>query len=133
VNTEEIGEAAWVILQAIDDALTAYDGEVPETPDTNYAVLYRGGGQAVSTRLCYTPGDLTGGFQITCVGKSPRGCTWAVDLVRAAFTGTRLFPNDRASTPLREVGNPGPARRDDSVPGDRRWVTPLLYRLDTTT
>lgn len=133
MNVEELHEALWTALQSLEgEALTAYDGLVPETPDTNYAVLWMSPGRAGSTRVGWKATDLAGGFQITCVSRnSPRACAATVDLVRGKFTGLLLGTGPNAPR-CKENATPSAPPPDKSVPGDIRFWMPLPYRVDTS-
>ena len=135
-STEQVGQAFLARLGTITN-LTVYHGKVGDDPPRDeaglvkpYAVLYTAGGRAFSDRLGYKATNLASGGQVTCAAGTPRGCDWAVDHVRAALTGFELIAG---SGKLREPFDPGPARRDDTVPGDLRWYVPLLFSLATTT
>jgi hypothetical protein len=135
VNVEQVHESVWVALQSIaGSALTVYDGIVPETPATNYAVLWMGSSRAASTRVGWKATDLTGGFQITCVSRnSPRACSATVDKVRAKITGLRLGdPLDPNAPRCKEDATPQQPPPDQSIPGDIRYWMPMPYRLETS-
>jgi hypothetical protein len=133
VNVEQVHEAVWAALQSIaGPALTVYDGVVPETPATNYAVLWMGPGRAASTRVGWKATDLAGDFQITCVSRnSPRACSATVDKVRGKLTGLLLGEGPNAPR-CKENATPSTPPPDQSVPGDIRWWMPIPYRVDTS-
>lgn len=133
MNVEQLHEATWAALQSLaGPALTVYDGIVPDTPATNYAVLWMGGGRAASTRIGWKATDLAGGFQITCVSRnSPRACAATVDKIRGKFTGLR-FGTDPNAPRCKEDATPPVPPPDTSVPGDIRYGMPLLYRVETS-
>jgi hypothetical protein len=123
-----------------DDAeIPRDDPDDPTSPAKPYAAVYIGGGQATSDRHGGirpidedTPLDLSAPFQVTAAAGTPLGALWAVDKVRAALTGVRLFNNGQ-TTRLREITDPGPLRSDKAVPNDPRWYLPMQYRFTTTT
>lgn len=118
--------------------LTVYDGRVSPTPPKDaagrvkpYAVLYAGPGAAHTDRYDDGQTELAWRCQVTVAAGTPAGALVAIDWVRAALTGLRLDPTNPGSGLLREDGDPGPLRRDDAVPDDPRWWTPLQFVLDT--
>jgi hypothetical protein len=133
VTVEELHEAVWTALQTLNGPkLTVYDGIVPDTPATNYAVLWMSPGRAVSTRVGWKATDLAGGFLITCVSlNSPRAALATVGLVRGKITGLLLGTGPNAPR-CKEDATPSPAPPDKSVPGDIRYGMPLPYRVDTS-
>lgn len=138
-TVDATAEQILTMLQAIPNLLV-YDAVVPATPPKDeagkvkpYAVLYMGGGQVQpSDRLAWAASDLGISFQITCAAGTPRGCRWAVDKVRAKFTGHYVVAGP-ANGRAKEVTDPGGMRREDSIPNDLRWFVPLLFRITTTT
>lgn len=133
MTAEEIHEAVWAALLTLDGpALTVYDGIVPETPATNYAVLWMSPGRATSTRVGWKATDLAADFQVTCVSRnSPRAALAAVGLVRGKLTGLLLGAGPNAPR-CKENANPPTPPPDKSVPGDIRFWMPLPYRVVTS-
>lgn len=133
MTLEEIHEAIWSALKTLNGpSLTVYDGLVPDTPATNYAVLWMSPGHAESTRVGWRATDLAADFQVTCVSRnSPRGCIATVGLVRGKLTGLRLGEGPNAPR-CKENANPPTPPPDKSVPGDIRFWMPLPYRVVTS-
>lgn len=135
MTLEEVHELVWAALQSLaGDALTAYDGDVPTTPATNYAVLWMNAGMAASTRVGWIATDRSDQFWITVASaNSQRACLAAVDMVRGKFTGLRLGdPTDPNAPRCKEQPGPGPFAPDQKIPGETRWWMPIQYRLATS-
>lgn len=68
----------------------------------------------------------TWGFQLTCVGATPRDALWAVQLARDTLNG---FAPDVANVGLfQETAKTGPVRIDRGVEPNRFYL-PLIYGL----
>lgn len=71
------------------------------------------------------------GFQLTCVGASPRDAMWSVQLARDTLNGLRppdLDPDvDRVGL-FKEIAKAGPVRIDRGVQPNRFYL-PLVYGL----
>jgi hypothetical protein len=135
VTLEDLHEQIWAALQSIaGSAFTPYDGYVPATPETNYAVLWMTPGEARSDRVGWKATDRADQFQITVASaNSNRACLATADLVRAKFTGLRLGQPDDPNAPrCKEQPGPGPFPPDTQIPGDIRWWMPMPYRLATS-
>jgi len=110
-----LSDEVWAILDAVTD-VNAFDGQVdnpPLDPDGAvhvYAVFYPHPGNAYSRLLDTGPESFGWGFQVTCVGGDRVRALWCVGKVRTALTGVRV-----GGVVVREVGDPGPLRRDDKV------------------
>lgn len=133
MTLDDLHQAIWSALEALaGDKLSVYDGYVPDTPATNYAVLWMTPGQAMSTRVGWKATDRADRFQITVASSnSNRACLATADLIRAAFTGLRLGDGPNAPR-CKEDGGPGPFPPDTNIPGDQRWWMPMPYRLVTS-
>lgn len=133
MTLEDLHEQIWAALQSIaGEAFTPYDGYVPATPDTNYAVLWMGAGTAQSTRVGWKATDRSDQFQITVAsGNSMRACMATGDIVRTKFTGLLIGTGPNAPR-CKEQPGPGPFPPDTQIPGDQRWWMPMPYRLATS-
>lgn len=137
-----LADDVWALLQAVPN-INHFRGRVviptrdPAKPATlaywdddravhAYTVLYASAGQALTNRLGSGASGLAWTFQVTCVGGDDIRALWCVDTVRAAFTGRRLR-NGR----LRELGDPGPVRRDDDETPPRYYL-PLTFAVYAT-
>jgi hypothetical protein len=135
VTLEDLHEELWAALESLaGPKLTAYDGEVPATPDTNYAVLWMSPGFAMSTRVGFAYTDRSNRFQITVASSNGmRACAATGDLVIAKFSGLKLGdPSDPNAPRCKEDATPGPIAPDTKVPGDTRWWMPIPYRVVTS-
>jgi len=93
-----------------------------------YACLYASPGRRFSTRASGTPTNLGWSFQMTCVGGDDNRCLWCVEEIRNILTGGRLTIDGHTTSPMLEVGDPGPVRADRDVTPHRSYV-PLLFGL----
>lgn len=66
------------------------------------------------------------GFQLTCVGATPRDAMWAVQLARTTLNGNRIGV-DRVGL-FQETASTGPVRIDRNV-SPNRFFLPLIYGL----
>jgi len=135
VTLDELHQQVWTALQSLEgDKLTAYDGDVPTTPATNYAVLWMNPGEARSTRVGWKATIRADQFWITVAsGNSQRACLATADLVRGRFTGLRLGDVEDQNAPrCKEQPGPGPFAPDQRIPGETRWWMPMQYRLATS-
>lgn len=114
----------------IDDA--GEDTDPPLQPGTSrvlpHWIVYFDAGQLV-------PLDMAGqslylpqwGFQLTCVGATPRDASWSVQLARTTLNG--LPPPGVARVGLfQEIAKTGPVRIDRTVQPNRFFL-PLIYGL----
>lgn len=67
------------------------------------------------------------GFQLTCVGATPRDASWSVQLARTTLNGLRPAGVDRVGL-FQEIANTGPVRIDRTVQPNRFFL-PLIYGL----
>lgn len=127
----------WLARLRTVEHLMVFDADVPTDPDRDadglvkpYAVLYTDAGTTTGDRLGFKLTDLRAGGQVNCCAGTARGALWAVDRVREVLGGHELIPG---ANRLREIGEAGPVRKDNSVPGDLRWYLPLIFRFATPT
>ena len=135
MTLDELHSHIWEALQSLaGQSFTPYDGEVPTTPATNYAVLWMNPGEARSDRVGWKPTDRADQFQITVASaNSQRACLATAELVRGKFTGPRLGdPSDPNAPRCKEQPGPGPFPPDQKIPGETRWWMPMPYRLATS-
>lgn len=115
------------ILKAVD----AYGGSIAGVEWTSEPS--EGHGYAVAT-LGPSAADRSGrdtrcDVYIRCCGFSSNQAAHTLDLVRAAFTDWRPFPQTRPDVKAEEL-DCGPLLTS-TVPGDSRWSSTLLIRIET--
>lgn len=140
VPVDQVADPVWTLISAIPEVNT-YDGEfvdaagkpvtAPADPDGRvhaYAVYYPSPGFAHALLACGGTDSLDFSFQITCAGGDRTRALWCVQQVRNALTGATVTVGGQALQ-IREDGNPGPLRRDDSVSPSRFYV-PLIFAIN---
>lgn len=144
VPVEDLADPVWALLDAIEN-VNAFDGDFVDAdgapvnmkappyvdPDGRvhaYAVYYPGPGWAHALLSCGGTDSLDWTFQVTCAGGDRTRALWCVTQVRNALTGHTVDVGGQALG-IREVGNPGPVRRDDGV-SPARFYTPLIFAIN---
>lgn len=139
-DVAELADPVWGLLDAIANVNT-FDGafiddegkpvSVPADADGRvhaYAVYYPGPGWAHALLACGGTDSLDWTFQVTCAAGDRTRALWCVQQVRTAVTGTTVTIGGQALQ-IREDGNPGALRRDDSVSPSRFYV-PLIFAIN---
>lgn len=139
-DVTELADPVWELLDAIANVST-FDGDfvnadgepvaVPADADGRvhaYAVYYPSPGWAHALLACGGTDSLDWTFQVTCAAGDRTRALWCVQQVRAALTGTTVTIGGQ-ELQIREEGNPGTLRRDDSV-SPSRFYAPLIFAIN---
>lgn len=139
VDVATLADPVWDLIDAVTNVNT-YDAEIinadgstepPKDADGRvhaYAVYYPGPGWAHALLGCGGTDSLDWSFQVTCVGGDRTRALWCVGKIRAALAGKTITVGGQKLT-IREVGDPGPVRRDDDVTPPRHHV-PILFAVN---
>lgn len=140
VDVSQLADPVWTLLDGIGNVNT-FDGAfvdangipvaVPADADGRvhaYAVYYPGAGWAHALLACGGTDSLDWTFQVTCAAGDRTRALWCVQQVRDALTGTTVAVGGQ-DLQIREEGNPGSLRRDDSVAPSRLYL-PLTFAIN---
>lgn len=102
-----------------------YDGDGGAHP---YLAIFPGAGprDLIEKDIAGTPGEIQFRFQITAAGGDVARAMRAITRAQSVLVGKRL---DSTTGLIREDGDGGPVRKDDTV-HPARWFTPLLMVVD---
>lgn len=144
VDVSALADPVWALLDGLS-GVNAFDGEfvdatgqpvdmsmTPYADDDGrvhaYAVYFPSSGWAHALLACGGTDSLDWSFQITCAGGDRTRALWCVSKVRGVLSGARVTVGGQGLL-IREIGDPGPIRRDDKV-SPTRFYLPLLFAVN---
>lgn len=116
-----------VMLAVNSKGATITNVEWTTEPDDGHGYAIADFGGSLAQR---SGADTRFDFSIRCCGFSRDQAAKTLDLVRAAFTDWRPCPMSRPDVKAEEL-DCGPALSSTAVPGDIRWSSTLLIRIET--
>ena len=103
VPVGHVGDFYRVVGGLIPDAVTVYEGNVPDKPSFPYAVLWGSFGDEVSESLCDVPDVLRVNFRVTYVGLSLASAAWVASKVRPALNRSKPYVHGWVSGRMRQA------------------------------
>lgn len=103
VPVGHVGDFYRAVGSLIPDAVTVYEGNVPDKPSYPYAVLWGSFGDEVSESLCDVPDVLRINFRVTYVGLTLASAAWVMSKVRPALNRAAPYVHGWVSGRMRQA------------------------------
>ena len=103
VPVGHVGDFYRAVGSLIPDAVTVYEGNVPDKPSYPYAVLWGWFGDEVSESLCDVPDVLRINFRVTYVGLTLASAAWVMSKVRPALNRAEPYVHGWVSGRMRQA------------------------------